>query len=191
MLNRRDFLRAMGVGALTAAAPALIEPERKLWFVGSNAPVGSRVERLDRVTAREWALKIDISEEQWERLRLGLERDKRERFARWALRQQQEAYAEAASDAEARRVFGEWIPETDWTNEQVSGCDFGRRDRSVRYEAIDEVADFKYEQYTAIAKRLEESERLRRRMEEQLRTFQGPIRNALLKGQWYVPEGEG
>src|SRR5690349_3524999 len=43
-MNRRDFLKALGVGA---AAVVIEEPVRKLWFVGSNAPVGSRIERVD------------------------------------------------------------------------------------------------------------------------------------------------
>lgn len=42
MLTRRSFLTALGIGA---AALAIEEPVRKLWFVGSNAPVGSRIER--------------------------------------------------------------------------------------------------------------------------------------------------
>lgn len=46
-MNRRGFLKALGIGALAAAAPELIEPVRKLWFVPSSAPVGSRVERLE------------------------------------------------------------------------------------------------------------------------------------------------
>lgn len=44
-MNRRDFLRLFGL----SAAGLAIEPVRKLWFVPSNAPVGSRVERL-----RDW-----------------------------------------------------------------------------------------------------------------------------------------
>lgn len=46
-MRRRDFLRGLlGAGIATAATPAIVEPVRKLWFVPSNAPVGSRVERL-------------------------------------------------------------------------------------------------------------------------------------------------
>lgn len=45
-MNRRDFLRLMGLGA---AAPLLVEPVRRMWFVPSSAPVGSRVERLEGV----------------------------------------------------------------------------------------------------------------------------------------------
>jgi hypothetical protein len=41
-MNRRGFLTALGIGATAVA----IEPVRKLWFVGSNAPVGSRGERV-------------------------------------------------------------------------------------------------------------------------------------------------
>jgi hypothetical protein len=47
-MNRRDFLRLVGIGAAAVA----IEPARKLWFVGSNAPVGSRVERVNAAIAR-------------------------------------------------------------------------------------------------------------------------------------------
>jgi len=54
MLTRRGFLQALGIGAAAAALPALpetdpelLEPRRKLWAVPSNAPVGSRIERVD------------------------------------------------------------------------------------------------------------------------------------------------
>ena len=40
-MNRRDFLKLLGVGTAALA----VEPVRKMWFVPSNAPVGSRVER--------------------------------------------------------------------------------------------------------------------------------------------------
>ena len=42
---RRDFLRIFGAAIATAAVPAIVEPARKLWFVPSNTPVGSRVEQ--------------------------------------------------------------------------------------------------------------------------------------------------
>ena len=42
-MNRRDFLKALGIGTAALA----IEPARKMWFVPSTAPVGSRVERLE------------------------------------------------------------------------------------------------------------------------------------------------
>lgn len=45
MLSRRGFLGLLGLGAAGVAADQLIEPVRKLWFVPSNAPVGSRIER--------------------------------------------------------------------------------------------------------------------------------------------------
>lgn len=45
-MNRRDFLRALGLGAVAVAAEPLVEPVRRMWFVPSTAPVGSRVERL-------------------------------------------------------------------------------------------------------------------------------------------------
>jgi hypothetical protein len=46
MLTRRSFLRDIGTGLLVAAAPAVVlaEPERKQWFVGRGAPVGSRTD---------------------------------------------------------------------------------------------------------------------------------------------------
>lgn len=49
-MNRRDFLRGLlASGIATAATPAIVEPVRKLFFVPSNAPVGSRVERFEGV----------------------------------------------------------------------------------------------------------------------------------------------
>jgi len=45
MLTRRGVLGLLGLGSAGVAAEQLIEPVRKLWFVASNAPVGSRVER--------------------------------------------------------------------------------------------------------------------------------------------------
>lgn len=59
-LTRRGILKALGIGAAALAAEPILEPARKLWFVPSNAPVGSRIERLDRVTARTWSLKLDV-----------------------------------------------------------------------------------------------------------------------------------
>jgi len=61
-MNRRNFLKAMGLGA---AALWVEEPVRKLWFVSSNAPVGSRIETpaFDRWVARSFALKLQIAEE--------------------------------------------------------------------------------------------------------------------------------
>jgi hypothetical protein len=58
-MNRRDFLKGLGLGALYAAAPAILAPpEKKMWFVPSSAPVGSRVERLSE---RLWCQQIDGS----------------------------------------------------------------------------------------------------------------------------------
>lgn len=50
-LDRRGFLQLLGVGAAAVAVEPIIEPVRKLWFVGSNAPVGSRIERVDYSTS--------------------------------------------------------------------------------------------------------------------------------------------
>lgn len=41
--TRRGFLKFLGIGAASAI---IEEPVRKLWFVGSNAPVGSRIESV-------------------------------------------------------------------------------------------------------------------------------------------------
>jgi hypothetical protein len=46
-MNRRDFLKLIGIGSAVAAVPELIaEPVRRIWQVSSNAPVGSRIERV-------------------------------------------------------------------------------------------------------------------------------------------------
>lgn len=42
-MNRRDFLRMLGLGAAAVAAPAIVVPERRIWQVAANAPVGRRV----------------------------------------------------------------------------------------------------------------------------------------------------
>lgn len=41
-MNRRGFLKLLGVGAAAAVAPAIILPERRIWQVSRNAPVPSR-----------------------------------------------------------------------------------------------------------------------------------------------------
>jgi hypothetical protein len=48
-MNRRDFLQLLGLGAVAVAAPAIVLPERRIWQVSRNAPVGSA---LDRAYAR-------------------------------------------------------------------------------------------------------------------------------------------
>ncbi len=45
-MNRRDFLQLLGLGAAAVAAPAIVVPERRIWQVSRNAPVGSRIERV-------------------------------------------------------------------------------------------------------------------------------------------------
>lgn len=45
MLTRRHVLGLLGAGAASAALPAALAPERRIWQVPSNAPVGSRLER--------------------------------------------------------------------------------------------------------------------------------------------------
>jgi len=45
-MRRRDFLRALGLGTVAAAAPAVLTPERRMWFVPSSAPVGSGLESV-------------------------------------------------------------------------------------------------------------------------------------------------
>jgi hypothetical protein len=54
MLSRRGFLGLLGLGAAGIAAGELIEPVRKLWFVGSTAPVGSRIERYEFPAMPSW-----------------------------------------------------------------------------------------------------------------------------------------
>lgn len=45
-MNRRDFIRLIGVSAAAAAVPAVLVPERRIWQVPANAPVGRRIERV-------------------------------------------------------------------------------------------------------------------------------------------------
>jgi hypothetical protein len=44
-MRRRDFLRVLGLGAAAVATPVVLVPERHVWAVPSNAPVGSRLEQ--------------------------------------------------------------------------------------------------------------------------------------------------
>jgi hypothetical protein len=47
-VTRRGILKALGLGAATLALEPILEPvAKKMWFVPSTAPVGSRVERLE------------------------------------------------------------------------------------------------------------------------------------------------
>ena len=61
-VTRRGMLKALGIGA---AAALIEEPVRKLWFVGSNAPVGSRIERLEATThwVNPWTKEVESLEE--------------------------------------------------------------------------------------------------------------------------------
>lgn len=42
-MNRRDFLRMLSKAAAVGAAGLVLPPERKIWQVPSNAPVGERI----------------------------------------------------------------------------------------------------------------------------------------------------
>jgi hypothetical protein len=42
-MQRRDFLRMLGVGAAAASVPVVLVPERRIWQVPRNAPVATRV----------------------------------------------------------------------------------------------------------------------------------------------------
>lgn len=48
MMNRRDFIRSLASGLFLAAAPEVLVPERKMWFVARNAPVLTRAVRSAR-----------------------------------------------------------------------------------------------------------------------------------------------
>jgi len=72
-LTRRGILKALGIGAAALAAEPILEPARKLWFVGSNAPVGSRIERVDPEVSYvlgTYALKLQLAQEDLERQEL-------------------------------------------------------------------------------------------------------------------------
>lgn len=43
-ITRRSFIKNLATGLLVAAAPELLLPQRKQWFVPRYAPVGSRVD---------------------------------------------------------------------------------------------------------------------------------------------------
>lgn len=62
MLTRRRFISFLGAGIATAATPAIVEPVRKLWFVPSSAPVGSRVDDIAwaRSFAGRWQTAADM-----------------------------------------------------------------------------------------------------------------------------------
>lgn len=45
-LSRRRFLTLAGSGLAVAMAAPLVEPSRRFWQVGRNAPVGARVQAL-------------------------------------------------------------------------------------------------------------------------------------------------
>jgi hypothetical protein len=59
-MRRREFLRALGIGAAAAALPEFVrEPERRIWAVPNTAPVMSRVDALqDEVTHFEVGEKL-------------------------------------------------------------------------------------------------------------------------------------
>lgn len=68
-LTRRGILKALGIGAAALALEPILEPQKKLWFVPSSAPVGSRIETLgtpalDRYIARTFKLQLDLAEEE-------------------------------------------------------------------------------------------------------------------------------
>lgn len=57
-MNRRDFLRLLGLGAATTAAGIVlpqVEPVRRFWQVGRNAPVGP-IETLGEWTSNNSGL---------------------------------------------------------------------------------------------------------------------------------------
>lgn len=58
MQTRRTFLRSLGSGLLVAAAApvvAQVEPVRRFWQVGRNAPVGARIQLANGVDSAEIA----------------------------------------------------------------------------------------------------------------------------------------
>jgi hypothetical protein len=68
-LTRRSILKALGIGTAALALEPILEPvAKKIWFVPSTAPVGSRIEAwptnsLDRYVARTFQLSLEIAEE--------------------------------------------------------------------------------------------------------------------------------
>lgn len=133
-MNRREFLKAMGLGGLALVAPEIIEPERKLWFVPSNAPVGSRVERLGLGYNPAW----DI----------GYGDDLEVPSPGGPVWRIEDVYSDGTGPVQLHV-------------RTVNDLDFGRPNRAMRLEMIDEVVDFTPEQYAAIAGRFEAAQRKR------------------------------
>ena len=66
MMDRRGFLKGLlGFGAVSAAGLVLpdVEPVRRFWQVGANAPVAAREPAFERYIARKFGLRMQVAEE--------------------------------------------------------------------------------------------------------------------------------
>ena len=66
MMDRRGFLKGLlGFGAIGAAGILLpdVEPVRRFWQVGANAPVAAREPAFERYIARKFGLRMQVAED--------------------------------------------------------------------------------------------------------------------------------
>jgi len=166
MLNRRDFLKVLGIGVLGTAAPVILEPERKMWFVPSSAPVGSRVERL--TAERTFAGLVPRDGETWSNV----------------------AGPPVAPSRARPREAGEplWCQQIDGSGYAIDSLDEAPVGTTAYVEPLDldiqQAMRAQWQRAYDAYKREREKDRQWR-----LAQLQPPLRDALLHGKWYVVDG--